>query len=160
MMTKTKHSLHFSCTKYALSLVFSLFIICTGFSQTTKNSTEKAFTEVDQMPQFPGCNEAEAEAQEQCSQKKFLAFVYKNLKYPKEAAKEEVEGMVLLSFVVTTKGTIKDISIKRSLNKACDAEAIRVVELMNEKGIRWTAGQKDGKAVDASFILPLKFKLK
>lgn len=147
----------YSLSKYALSLAFSLFVVCTAFSQQT--ATEKTFTEVDKMPQFPGCNETEKEAQEHCSTKKFLTFISENLKYPKEDADKGVEGMVLLNFVVTAKGKIKDISTKKSLSKACDAEGVRVVKLMNEKGVLWAPGIKDGKAVDVVFTLPLKFKL-
>jgi protein TonB len=111
------------------------------------------------MPQFPGCTETNAEAQKHCSNKRFLNFIYENLKYPKEDADKGIEGMVLLNFIVTAKGEIKDISAKKSLSKACDAEGIRVVELMNKKGIRWTPGRKDDKAVAVAFTLPLKFKL-
>lgn len=156
-MSTKKYLLPIPTIKYILCLSLSLFMVCTAFSQ---NSTQKAYTEVDQMPQFPGCNEADAEAQKDCSNKKFLTFIYENLKYPKEDADKGVEGMVLLNFVVTSKGKIKDITTKKSLSKACDAESIRVVELMNEKGILWTAGKKDGKAVNVVFNLPLKFKLK
>lgn len=159
MITK-KHFLYIPYTKYALCLALSLFIAGTSFSQkTAKSSHEKVFKEVDQMPQFPGCNETSTDAQELCSNKKFLTFIYENLKYPKADANKGVEGMVLLNFVVTAKGKIKNISTKHSLSEACDAEGIRVVQLMNEKGIVWVPGQKDGKAVDVSFTLPLKFKL-
>jgi protein TonB len=159
MITK-KYSLSIPYTKYALSLAFSLCMVCAAFSQQTANTTtKKAFTEVDQMPQFPGCSETEQEAQAKCSHKKFLTFIYENLKYPKEDADKGVEGLVLLNFVVTAKGKIKDISTKKSLSKACDAEGMRVVELMNEKGVLWSPGIKDGKAVDVVLTLPLKFKL-
>lgn len=154
MFTK-KYSMYFPNIKYALSLAFSLFIVCAAFSQ----KTAKAFKEVDQMPQFPGCNEANAETQKECSNKKFLTFIYENLKYPKEDADKGVEGMVLLNFVVTKEGKIKDIKTKKSLSKACDTESVRVIELMNEKGIRWIPGKKDDKIVDVVFTLPLKFKL-
>lgn len=154
MLTK-KYPMHFFNIKYFMSLAFSLFMVCTAFSQNTAT----ALKEVDQMPQFPGCNEANTEDQKTCSNKKFLTFIYENLKYPKEDADKGVEGMVLLNFVVTKEGKIKDIKTKKSLSKACDTESIRVVELMNEKGIRWIPGKKDDKIVDVVFTLPLKFKL-
>ena len=154
MVTK-KYSSHSPNTKYFLSLAFSLCLFCTAFSQ----ETTKVFTDVDQMPQFPGCTETNAEAQKNCSNKKFLTFISENLKYPKEDADKKVEGIVLLNFVVTAKGKIEHIQTKKSLSKACDSESIRVVDLMNEKGILWTPGKKDGKVVDVLFTLPLKFKL-
>jgi protein TonB len=159
-MITTKHSLSNPATKYAFSLVFSLFIVCTAFSQSsTKTTKGKASTEVNQMPQFPGCSETDLEAQKSCSNKKFMTFIAEHLKYPKEDANKGVEGMVLLSFSVTTKGKIKNISVKKSLSKACDAEGLRVMKLMNEKNVRWFPGIKDGKAVEVVLTLPLKFKL-
>lgn len=159
MITK-KHSLSIPATKYALSLVFSLCMVCTVFSQSSaKPTTEKVSTEVNQMPQFPGCTETNEEAQKRCSNKKFMTFIAENLKYPKEDANKGVEGMVLLSFVVSTKGKIKNISVKKSLSKACDAEGLRVMKLMNEKNVRWVPGVKNGKTVEVVLTLPLKFKL-
>jgi protein TonB len=159
-MITTKHSLSIPTTKYALSLVFSLFMVCAAFSQnSTKTTKENPSTEVNQMPQFPGCTETNEEAQKRCSNKKFMAFIAENLKYPKEDANKGVEGMVLLSFAITTKGKIKNVSIKKSLSKACDAEGLRVMKLMNEKNIRWVPGIKNGKTVEVVLTLPLKFKL-
>lgn len=159
-MITTKHLLSISSAKYVLSLVFSFLMVCTAFSQSpTNKSPKKASTEVNQMPQFPGCSETDMEAQKSCSNKKFMTFIAEHLKYPKEDANKGVEGMVLLSFSVTTKGKIKNISVKKSLSKACDAEGLRVMKLMNEKNVRWLPGIKDGKAVEVALTLPLKFKL-
>ncbi|WMX12482.1 energy transducer TonB [Aureispira sp. CCB-E] len=137
--------------KYLMSLGLVFFaLLVNGQNETTKT--------VDQMPQFPGCQETDQKSQKRCSHEKLMAFIQNNLKYPKEVEGKE-EGTVMVNFVVSSKGTIKDISIKRSLNKIFDNEGIRVVELMNKKGIRWIPGKKDGKPIDVALSLPLKFKM-
>ena len=53
---------------------------------------------------------------------------------------------------------MKDIAIKRSLSKDCDAEVIRVLEEM-AKSQSWNAAQKDGQSVASEMMLPVAFKL-
>lgn len=114
--------------------------------------------EVDEMPRFPGCDEGTAEEKTKCSNQKMIGFIVNNLKYPEEAKKNGVDGMVVISFVVNKKGEIVNIKNVKSIGNGCDEAAMKVVNKM-QKEITWVAGKKDGKTVAVEMKLPFKFKL-
>ena len=97
----------------------------------------------EQMPTYPDGDAA------------LMAFISKNLKYPEEAIRKKIEGKVILGFVIDSTGVVKDVSVLRSLEPACDKEAIRVVKLLP----RWIPGKQDGKKVNVRYTLPVIFKL-
>ncbi len=102
------------------------------------------FTIVEDMPEFPGGNEA------------LLKFLADNIQYPESAKADKVEGRVVLSFIIDKDGTVINIKVIRGVNAALDAEAIRVVKSMP----KWTPGKQRGKAVQVNYILPIMFALK
>lgn len=112
-------------------------------AQKTDNSEDKPVYSVEQMPQYPGGDEA------------LLKFIKENLKYPKEAAEGGVEGKVVIRFVVNREGTVTDVTVVRSLNAVCDQEAMRVVKMMPT----WTPGKSNGRNVPVYFTLPVVYKL-
>ena len=82
-------------------------------------------------------------------------YLMENLRYPTTAMRMEVEGTVIVAFVVNTDGSTTDIEILRSVGGGCDEEAIRIV-----KGSpKWTPGMQRGVPVRTRMRLPLKFKL-
>ncbi|MFO7722752.1 MAG: M56 family metallopeptidase [Bacteroidales bacterium] len=94
-------------------------------------------------PQFPGGNEA------------MMKFMQANIRYPEAARKAGKEGVVYVQFTVTSKGSVTEVKVKKSVEASLDAEAVRVVSIMPD----WIPGQKDGKAVDMAMVLPVSFKL-
>ena len=104
------------------------------------------FTIVEEMPTFPGGQEALS---------KFLAD---NLKYPPEARKNEIEGVVYVAFLINEAGKIDTTLIKRGLpdgGKGCDQEALRLISLMPQ----WKPGKQNGKKVKVAYTIPIRFKL-
>ena len=101
------------------------------------------FEFVEQMPDFPGGEDALA------------AYLSKNIKYPKQANENGVQGRVVLNFVVNEDGDISDIKVVRGIGSGCDQEAMRVVNSMP----KWKPGKQNGKAVKVSFSLPISFEL-
>ena len=89
-------------------------------------------------------------------QAKMFQFLGMNVRYPEKARKNGVEGTVYIGFVVEKDGAITNINLKRGIAKDCNAEAIRVIELMSGK---WNAGEFQGKKVRMAYTLPIKFKL-
>lgn len=126
-----------------------------------KPKVEEIFKVVEQMPRFPGCEDKGGSDKEkkQCADKKMLEFIYKNIKYPAIARENGVEGTCVIQFVVEKSGEVKDAKVVRDIGAQCGAEALRVVELMNTKGIKWTPGKQRGRAVRVQFNLPVKFRL-
>ncbi len=121
---------------------------------------EEIFKIVEEMPLFPGCDELGTYTEKKpCSDRKMLEFIYKNIKYPKAARDNGTEGMVVVSFVVEKDGSISTLKIQRDIGDGCGVEALSVVGLMQEQGIRWTPGKQRGRDVRVQFNLPIRFKL-
>ena len=115
---------------------------------------------VEQMPLFPGCADlGTKEERDACHQENLLKFIYKNIKYPAIARENGVEGTVVVTFVVEKDGTVTDARVVRDIGAGTGEEALRVVELMNKEGIRWTPGKQRGRAVRVQFNLPVRFRL-
>lgn len=104
---------------------------------------DKPFTVVEEMPRYPGGEDA------------MINYISANLKYPKEAQNAGIQGRVTVRFVVEKDGSITDVKVIRELDPSCDAEAIRVVEEMP----KWTPGKQKGVAVPVFFTLPIIYRL-
>jgi len=121
---------------------------------------EEIFKVVEQMPRFPGCEDkGSSDAIKECAQTKLLEFIYKNIKYPAIARENGVQGGAVVRFVVEKDGSIADPEILRDPGAGCGAEALRVINLMNQMPQKWTPGKQRGRAVRVQFNLPVKFKL-
>ncbi|MDZ4680729.1 MAG: energy transducer TonB [Saprospiraceae bacterium] len=122
---------------------------------------ETPFRVVEQMPRFPGCEafsgtNAEKQA---CATQKLLEFIYKNIKYPAAARDNGIQGTVVVSFVVEKDGKLTDAVVLRDIGGGCGTEALRVINLMNEKDLTWVPGKQRGRPVRVQFNLPVKYRL-
>ena len=88
-----------------------------------------------------------------------MKFIYQHIQYPAIARENGVFGTVVVQFIVEKDGTVKDAKVVRDIGGQCGAETLRVVHLMNAKGIKWTPGKQRGTPVRVQFNLPVKFKL-
>ncbi|MEL6865241.1 MAG: TonB family protein [Bacteroidota bacterium] len=115
----------------------------------------------DQMARFPGCEELEGGIGKklECSNRNMLGFVYSNIQYPQEAIQANIEGQVVLRFVVEKDGKIGKVEVVKDIGGGCGAEAARVVKLMNQLPQPWTPAQQQGNIVRSYVSLPVKFKL-
>jgi TonB family protein len=104
---------------------------------------DQIFTVVENMPQFPGGEDAR------------VKYMAKNLLYPESAIKNQTEGTVYVSFVVEKDGSVNEVKILRGVGGEIDSEAFRVVKNMP----KWSPGLQNGQAVRVQFTLPVKFKL-
>ena len=107
------------------------------------NEPQDVYESVEQMPEFPGGME------------EMMKFLQMNIQYPANAAKNNVEGRVILQFVVEKDGQIGDVKVARSVDPELDAEALRVVKSMPN----FIPGRQDGKPVAVWYTLPINFKL-
>jgi periplasmic protein TonB len=89
-------------------------------------------------------------------QKALKMFLNENLKYPPNNIC--VTGRVFIQFIVEKDGRITNPIIVRSLAKAYDDEAIRIVKLMP----KWIPGRdyQDKKPMRMKFTIPIDFTLK
>ncbi len=139
-------------------------LILTGFlwSALLSAQTDTTIYQIaDEMPRFPGCEQLDTivQVKQQCAQASLLKFIYDNVRYPETARLEGIEGTVVLRFVVETDGLISHLEVLKDIGGGCAGEALRVVGAMNEVGVRWTPGKKEGKTVRVHQVLPIRFKL-
>lgn len=122
----------------------SLGILLGGLSaQEDAPSNDTVFNIVDEMPQFPGGDQA------------LMKYIAENIKYPQEAKDKEIAGRVFLAFVVEKDGSVSNVEVKRGIGGGCDDEAVRVVKAMP----KWKPGKQKGEPVRVSYMLPVNFKL-
>ncbi|MEJ8758572.1 TonB family protein [Pontibacter sp. H259] len=114
-----------------------------GGTGTEENTTE-VFNFVEDMPQYEGGFEALAK------------YLGKKMRYPAAAKAADVEGTVVVTFVVGRNGDIEDVEVLKGLGFGTDEEAIRVVKSMP----RWQPGKQNGMPVAVRYTLPIKFALK
>lgn len=119
------------------------------------------FKIVEEMPRFPGCETAGLSIAEKkaCSDKKLMEYLYSEVNYPGLARENNIEGMVVVGFIVNADGSISDIQVLRDIGAGCGEEAKRVVAKMNELPDRWIPGKQRNVPVRVMFTLPIRFKL-
>jgi periplasmic protein TonB len=106
---------------------------------------DQVYTNVDRSPYFIGGEDA------------FFEFLKTNTQYPAAEKANEDEGICALSFVVTTDGQVEKIKVVRSSGfKSFDEEAIRVIQLCNNK---FKAAIKNGKPVKSICRIDITFNL-
>ena len=81
-------------------------------------------------------------------------FIKQNLEYPRQAQLSNIQGTVILHFVVEPSGQMTNIGVEKSVGGGCDQEAIRVLEL-----IKWYPGKHDDKFARISMSFPFYFVL-
>lgn len=117
----------------------------TPAEETLENALveESVFDAVEQMPEFPGGRD------------QLNKFYESNLRYPEVAIENGIQGRVIVQFIVNTDGSISDATVIRSVDPACDEEALRFINSMPH----WTPGQTNGKNVRVRYTLPVTFRL-
>lgn len=136
--------------------------MCSWFvGQTQENGDTTIYQIVEQMPRFPICEilDTTVEVKKRCAEEAFLAFMYENIRYPIEAMQQNLEGTVVVSFVVEKSGHISQPGIVKDIGGGCAAEALRVVEGMREMGMRWVPGMREGDTVRVKLSIPLRFRI-
>ena len=104
---------------------------------------EVVYSEVEQMPRFPGGLDG------------LMEYLNSNIVYPRVAAEKNVQGSVLVQFVVEKDGSVGEIKILRSVEVNLDYEAIRLCKSMP----KFEPGMVDGQPVRVWYTLPISFKL-
>lgn len=108
-----------------------------------KHKEEEIFVAVEQQAEFPG------------GQAALMKWLSQNVRYPETAQQNDVQGRVIVKFVVEKDGSIGTATILKGVDKDLDREALRVVKKMP----RWQPGKNNGVAVRSYFNLPVVFKL-
>lgn len=82
-------------------------------------------------------------------------WLAQNMRYPEEAEKNDIEGKVVVEFVIEKDGSVSNIKALRSPHSSLTEEVVRLVKAMPN----WNPGTMSGKPVRVKYVLPLSFKL-
>ena len=127
-----------------------MFIFAVGIfptqAQNRCNDTISVFGGQEKLPVFN---------RKLSGSKEFNEFVVENLKYPKTAIEDKIEGRVIVEFWIDTFGITCDHRIIRGVRKDLDDEALRVVKLLKFD----TPATNGGKLVGMCFKVPITFSL-
>jgi periplasmic protein TonB len=105
---------------------------------------DKTFTKVEIESEFPGGAGA------------WLRYLNKNLRYPDDAVNNEIQGTVVVQFIVDKEGNVSDVQpISGPDNGGLREEAVRVIK----KSGKWTPAVQNGRQVKSYKKQPIVFKL-
>lgn len=104
----------------------------------------RIFEVVDHMPEFPDGGMSG-----------LMSYLNKNIKYPVEAQKADIQGRVVVGFIVEKDGSIAHTRIIRGAAPSLDAEALRVIGGMP----KWKPGRQGTKVVRVKYTVPVTFSL-
>ena len=111
----------------------------TEASKETEEPEDNFFVVVEEMPKLIGGIES----------------VQGKIKYPENAKKANIEGLVIIQFIVNEKGEVVNPVVIRGIGGGCDEEAIRVI-----KKAEFIPGKQRGVPVRVQYSVPIFFKLK
>jgi len=111
--------------------------------EKTPVEENKVFESVEQMPMFPG------------GDVELLKYISSHLRYPTMAAENNIQGRVVVQFVVTKNGSIGEVRVARPRDPDLDKEAVRVVKTLPN----FIPGKMNGQPVNVWYTLPIVFKL-
>lgn len=105
---------------------------------------DKTFTKVEIESEFPGGAAA------------WLRYLNKNLRYPDDAVNNEIQGTVIVQFIVDKEGNVSDVqAIQGPDNGGLREEAVRVIK----KSGKWTPAVQNGRQVKSYKKQPIVFRL-
>jgi protein TonB len=105
---------------------------------------ELIWQKVDKMPAFPG------------GEKEMLAYLKNNVYYPESAYMCNVEGRVVISFIVDKEGNIESAKIIKDIGFNCGTACKQVIEKMP----KWSIPSNKGYPVKVQLFIPIDFTLK
>lgn len=103
---------------------------------------DKTFTKVEIESDYPGGTSA------------WQRYLNKTLRYPQDAIDNEIQGTVVIQFIVDKEGNVSDVEAVSGPNELRD-EAVRVIK----KSGKWTPAIQNGRQVKSYKKQPIVFRL-
>ena len=103
---------------------------------------DKTFTKVEIESEYPGGASA------------WQRYLNKNLRYPQDAIDNEIQGTIIVQFIVDKAGVVSDVEAISGPNELRD-EAVRVIK----KSGQWTPAVQNGRQVKSYKKQPIVFRL-
>lgn len=131
--------------KFTLSVLLvalmSIFATQSVYAQQEEN---QVYPVTETKPQYPGGEAA------------LMQYIASAIQYPTTAINANVQGRLVVQFIVEKDGSIGEIKVVSGQHPVLDAEVVRAVKNIPEKFI---PGTVNGEIVRCFFALPINFKL-
>jgi periplasmic protein TonB len=88
--------------------------------------------------------------------KQLLKILSSNLEYPIQALNSNIQGDVIVKFIIEKNGTITNFEILKDIGYECANEIIRVLKKTQSK---WNSAKINKKRVRSYYILRVMFKI-
>ena len=69
-----------------------------------------------ELPEYPG------------GKSSFIEYIKTNLRYPEEAIKNNIEGIVHINFTINQDGIVEHCIVTKGIGYGCDEEAVRLIK--------------------------------
>lgn len=107
------------------------------------NATGETYTVTDEAASYIGGEAA------------LIKFVREKINYPDYEKETDIQGRVLVTFIIEKDGQISNFKIIKGVSEGLNDEAKRVIKLTSQ----WKVGKKDGQTVRTIYNLPINFTL-
>lgn len=146
--------------KYGLPITFKIpgvkpSNIRKNSNKSTTSETIYSFSTLDFIPQFKTCEKLD-DTSMTCFNSNLIQHIQSYFAYPEEAKTKNIEGNVVVNFVIDKKGNVTNITSKGPENtEILELAAIRFIEKLPQ----FIPGKRDGKNVNTSYSFPINFKI-
>ncbi|WP_442265939.1 energy transducer TonB [Tenacibaculum sp. ZS6-P6] len=154
-----EHNGNTVAVKYGLPITFKIpGKKPTNIRKTNTNKVKEtihSFSSLDIIPQFDSCKKSNDDSLT-CFNENLIEHIQSYFAYPEEAKMKNIEGEVVVNFVINSKGNVVDITAKGPENaKILEVAAIRFIEKLP----KLKAGKIEGENVNTSYSFPINFTL-
>lgn len=125
-------------------ILINIFLLLSVLNVSAQEEEEKIFMFTDQMPEFPGGDEA------------LHQFIESHTCYPAKELRDSIKGTVYVQFIIDTSGKAIQPVIKKGYSRGFDSVAVKMIDQMP----LWKPGIQNGKKVKVRYFVPVKFKIK
>ena len=108
--------------------------------------------DIDFLPSSPTVMEL---AMPEGGRKVFKQYLEKNVRYPEEALKNNVQGKVTIQFIIGTSGQLTDFKVVRGIGYGCEDEVIRLIKA----GPKWSPTKKNEVPIKDRVRVRMRFAL-
>ena len=135
-------------------IIFCLLLSATVFAQQEWGDVNKnEITLKEIAPVWTGCESGSAASRDACFDKKLMEHIIKNYKYPAAEYKNNIQGRVVVDFIINTKGIVEVQGVSGG-NKGLQDEAKRNIMAIP----KMKPGMLGGKAKAIKYTVPFNFK--
>ena len=114
------------------------------------------FNKAHSIPQFKACAKASDFDKLNCFNERMISHIQRNFHYPAAAARENIEGKVWVTFIISSEGKVRNIKMRGPKDgELLEEEARRMVSKLPY----FIPGKHEGKFTNVKYTIPINFRL-